>query len=115
MDSLLYVFFKNIYSRGSIPYCTVPYPTVFREEPFRSIAQRTVLFCPFSVIFFKKRQLIRDLNVYILTLIFRLSANSTVPTHFPFFMILTLKTLFWWSLLEKREPNRDEFLYMSNH
>ena len=26
-------------------------------------------------------------------------------------MILTLKTLFWWSLLEKREPYRDEFLY----
>ena len=28
-----------------------------------------------------------------------------------FFVILTLKTLLWWSLLEKREPYRDEFWY----
>ena len=26
-------------------------------------------------------------------------------------MILTLKILFWWSLLERREPYRDAFLY----
>jgi len=26
-------------------------------------------------------------------------------------VILTLKILFWWSLSEKREPYRDEFLY----
>ncbi len=26
-------------------------------------------------------------------------------------MILTLKTLIWWNLLEKREPFRDAFLY----
>jgi hypothetical protein len=42
-------------------------------------------------------------------LIFRLSANRTVPAHLPFFVIFTLKTLFRWSLLEKREPYRDEF------
>jgi hypothetical protein len=26
-------------------------------------------------------------------------------------LILTLKTLIWWSLLEKREPFREAFLY----
>jgi hypothetical protein len=30
----------------------------------------------------------------VLTLIFRISANLTVSTHLPFFVILTLKTLF---------------------
>ena len=43
--------------------------------------------------------------------IIRLSANRTVLTHLPFFVILTLKTLFWSSLLEKREPYRDAFLF----
>ena len=47
----------------------------------------------------------------VLTLISLLSANRTEPTLEPFFVILTLKILFWWSLLEKREPYRDEFLH----
>ena len=34
----------------TVAYRTVAYRTVSREGPFRSTAQRTVLFCPFSVI-----------------------------------------------------------------
>jgi hypothetical protein len=44
-------------------------------------------------------------------LIIRISANRIVPKHEPFFVILTLKTLIWWDLLEKRKPYREEFLY----
>jgi hypothetical protein len=40
-------------------------------------------------------------------IIFRKSANRTVPKHEPFFVISVLKILIWWNLLEKREP----FLY----
>jgi hypothetical protein len=40
-------------------------------------------------------------------LIFRKSANRTVPKHEPFFVNSMLKSLIWWNLLEKREA----FLY----
>jgi len=40
----------------------------------------------------------------------RLSANRTVPYHEPFFVILALKTIICWNLLEKREPFHDAFL-----
>ena len=40
-------------------------------------------------------------------LIFRLSTNRNVLTDLPFFPTILLKTLFCWSLLEKR----DAFLY----
>jgi hypothetical protein len=95
------------------PYRTVPYPTVFREGLFSSTAQRTVLFWPFYVIFYLKARTLprfKCLRFTVLTLIFRLSANRTVPTHEPFFVILLLKTIIWWNLIEKREPYRDEFL-----
>jgi hypothetical protein len=42
-------------------------------------------------------------------MIFRISANRTVPKHEPFFDML--KTLIWWNLLDKRKPYRDGFLY----
>ena len=41
---------------------------------------------------------------------FRLSANRTVSYHEPFLVILALKTIICWNLLEKREPFRDAFL-----
>ncbi len=48
---------------------------------------------------------------------FRFNANFSFKREpyrtntLTFFVILTLKILFWWSLLEKRESYRDEFLY----
>jgi hypothetical protein len=57
-----------------VPYRFVSYCTVFREGPFWSIAQRTVLFDSFPR-FFRK------------------SANCTVPKHEPFFVISMLKSL----------------------
>ena len=56
---------NKVYTEGdpnlsvSVAYRTVP---VFREGPFRSTAQRAVLFWPVSVIFFLKRELFRELN-----------------------------------------------------
>jgi hypothetical protein len=47
----------------------------------------------------------------VLTLIFRKSANRTVPKHWPFFVNSMLKSLIWWNLLEKREPYSEAFLY----
>jgi hypothetical protein len=47
----------------------------------------------------------------------RLNANFSYnrepyrTKHWPFFVILTLKTLTWWNILEKREPFREAFLY----
>jgi hypothetical protein len=35
-------------------------------------------------------------------------ANRTVPKYRPFFVILMLKTLIWWNLLEKREAFLNE-------
>ena len=32
-----------------------------------------------------------------------MSANCTLPKHWQFFVILTLKILIWWNLLEKRD------------
>jgi hypothetical protein len=60
---------------------TVAYPGVFPRGPFRSTAQRTVLFDRFPRFFLKSANFFHDLNVTVLTLIFRLSANHTVPTH----------------------------------
>jgi hypothetical protein len=42
-------------------------------------------------------------------LIYLESANRTVPKPEPFFVILTLKTLILWNLLEKGEPYREAF------
>jgi hypothetical protein len=83
------------YSRSSefirrcraVPYRTIPFSTRDRTA--------TVLFCPFSVI-----QIARTLPRFkyyrftVLTLVFGLSANRTVPKHWSFFVILALKNLF---------------------
>ncbi len=96
----------------SFPYRTVPNRFSRGTVEADRTAYRTFLsiFRDFSL---KARTLPRFkcLRFTVLTLILRLSANRTVPTHLPFFVILTLKTLFWWSLLEKRKPYRDEFLH----
>ncbi len=110
----------------SVPYRSVPYRTVaYRSVPYRSVPYRTVPYrfprgtvkvdrtayrtflTVFRDFYLKARTLPRFkyFRLTVLTQIFRLSANRTVPTHLPFFVILT------WSLLEKREPYRDEFLH----
>ena len=96
----------------SVPQRTVPYRFLRGTVQVDRTAYRTFL-TVFRDFYLKARTLPRfkQSRFTVLTLISRLSANRTVPTHLPFFVILTLKILFWWSLLEKREPYRDEFLH----
>jgi hypothetical protein len=58
------------------------------------------------VIFSKKREFYRDLNFTVLP--FKRSFFVKARTV-PFFVILMLKILIWWNLLEKREPYREAF------
>ena len=96
------IIINYIYSKGSeFNRRPCPFPTVFREGPFRSTAQRIVLFFTvFSDIYLKAPNLLRFK--------FYCSAVQTfiLPIYQPFFVILTLKTLIRWNLLEKREPYR---------
>ena len=109
----------SLYSRGSefirlpCPYRTVPYRTVPYRFPWGTVLVDRAAYRTFLTVFrdfcLKARTLPR-FKFYrssFLTLIFRKSANRTVPKHWPFFVILKIKTLIWWNLLEKREPYRD--------
>ncbi len=76
----------------SVQYRTLPFPrgTVKVDRT----AYRTFL-TVFRDFYLKARALPRFKysRFTVLTQIFRLSANRTVPTHLPFFVILTLKIL----------------------
>ena len=103
---------KHAVQKTKKQYRTVPYRFSRWTVKVDCTAYRTFL-TVFRDFYLKARTLPRFkyFRFTVLTQIFRLSANRTVPTHLPFFVILTLKILFWWSLLEKREPYRDEFLH----
>jgi hypothetical protein len=100
------------YRRGSefirlpCPYRTVPFSA---RDRFGRPDSVPYFFDHFACFCLKARTLPRFKfhHFSVLTPIFRISANRTVPKHWPFFVISMLKILIWWNLLEKREA----FLY----
>ena len=96
----------SLYRVRTVPYRTLPLSA--RDRLVDHTAYRTFLTGVRD--FFLKARTLPRFKFYrsaVLTLIFRKSANRTVPKPEPFFVIITLKTLIRWNLLEN--PFREAF------